>query len=144
MRVEIDRTQPVLLGYVCQRLAASEMELAEAIHQVARFASSEAFALEAIFVERMDLSLAAFEALVDAVGRYGATTVAVPTILHVAILAPHRAWRSDFEYLTGARIVEAVASRHEAGGRAYRCPVDLRPSVVPAQGSTSRALPAMT
>jgi hypothetical protein len=108
--VEIGRRQPLLLGYVRQQLAASEMELAEAIDQLARFAALEGFVLGAIFVEGVDASLSAFKALVDAVNRYGVTTVAVPTMLHIAILAPQQALRSDFEYLTGARVVEAVAA----------------------------------
>ncbi|MGC4943650.1 hypothetical protein [Kribbella sp. DT2] len=60
-----------------------------------------------MFVEEIETSPAAFEALIAAVEQLGASRVVLPSPLHFAVLGPPGAVRYHFERLTGAQVVVA-------------------------------------
>jgi hypothetical protein len=107
--VNIDHSRrPLVLGYVRHELAGSAGELETVEHHLSRYAARNGYHLGRVFIEPAANSLSAFEGLVAAVERYGATAVVVPTMLHLAMLRPPAAIKTHFEYLTGARVLPAV------------------------------------
>lgn len=104
-----DRPQPRLaVRYVRQALVAPAPRMKETVDRLHRFADLEGFELGSIFVEPPDDTLVAFRALVDAVEHHRARAVVLPNLLHFAMLWPPSTIRSQFEYLTGVRVLPAV------------------------------------
>jgi hypothetical protein len=101
-------TKPLLLGYLRMHLLMSDDELADAKDRLERFADLEGFTLGTVYVEHLETSPAAFEALVEAVNRYEATAVVVPSMLHFALLSAPAAIKDRFEHMTGARVLVAA------------------------------------
>jgi len=106
--MDIDGTRPLLLGYVRQQLIASDRRMVETIQRLRCVADCEGFTLGGVFVEPADATLIAFGELVDAVDRSRALAVVLPNLLHFAMLWPPSTIRSQFEHLTGARVVLAT------------------------------------
>ena len=74
-----DSTRPIGFGYVREHFLMSTTELARAKAKIVAFARAEGFALQGIFVERVETAPAALEALIEAVkGRVAALRAADP------------------------------------------------------------------
>ncbi len=101
-------TKPLLLGYLRMHLLMTDDELADVKERLERFADLEGFTLGTVYVEQLETSPAAFEALVEAVDRYEATAVALPSMLHFALLSAPAAIKDRFEHATGARVLIAT------------------------------------
>ncbi|WP_237771236.1 hypothetical protein [Kribbella sp. ALI-6-A] len=78
-----DYTRPLLLGYILKHLLMTAGELAKTKDRLGAFAQVDGFTMGTIYVENPDTTPAAFEALVDAVIRYEATAVVVPSLIHL-------------------------------------------------------------
>jgi len=100
-------TRPLLLGYVRKHLLMTEGELDDTRERLQHFAQVEGFAMGTVFVEEIETSPAAFEALVEAVSRYEVTAVVVPSMLHFAVLSAPAAIKDYFERATGVRVMVA-------------------------------------
>lgn len=103
-----DHTRPLLLGYLRRHLLMTEEELCYTKERLEHFAQVEGFAMGTVYVEEVDRSPAAFQALIDAVNRYEVTAVVIPSMLHLAVLSAPAAIKDHFERATGARIVVAA------------------------------------
>jgi hypothetical protein len=106
----VDHTRPLLLGYIRRHLLTTDAELDEAKERLGLFAEIEGFTLGTVYVEHLETTPAAFEALVEAVDRYEVTAVVVPSMLHFALLSAPAAIKDRFEHITGARVLVAAAS----------------------------------
>ncbi len=100
-----DYTRPLLLGYLLRHLLMTEEELYSAKERMEHFAQVEGFAMGTTYVEEIDTSPAAFQALIDAVYHYEVTAVVVPSMLHLAVLSAPATIKDYFERATGARIM---------------------------------------
>jgi hypothetical protein len=105
--VVTDYTRPLLLGYVRKHLLMTDGELDDTRERLKHFAQVEGFAMGTVFVEEIETSPAAFEALVEAVSRYEVTAVVVPSMLHFAVISAPAAIRDYFERATGVRVMVA-------------------------------------
>ncbi|MFB6724219.1 hypothetical protein ACFCV3_28840 [Kribbella sp. NPDC056345] len=105
----VDRTNPLVLGYIRQHLLMTEMELFDAKNRLARLAIAEGFTLGTVFVEKREASPAAFEALVQAIDHDRATAVLLPSMLLFAVLGAPLAVRLTFERATGAQVFVAAS-----------------------------------
>ena len=106
----VDHTRPLLLGYIRRHLLMTDAELDDAKERLGLFAEIEGFTLGTVYVEHLETTPAAFEALVEAVNRYEVTAVVVPSMLHFALLSAPAAIKDRFEHITGARVLVAAAS----------------------------------
>lgn len=77
---------PLALGYIREDVPMSDAEVAEATRALAEFADSEGYALGTVYVERLDRTPAAFEALVASAIRGEAAAVMVPGPHRVALI----------------------------------------------------------
>src|SRR4051794_32649110 len=66
----VDYTRPLLLGYLRKHLLMTDDELYDTEERLEHFARIEGFAMGTIYIEEVETSPAAFEALVEAVNRY--------------------------------------------------------------------------
>lgn len=105
-----DYTRPLLLGHLLRHLLMTEEELYCAKERMEHFAQVEGFAMGTTYVEEIDTSPAAFQALIDAIYCYEVTAVVVPSMLHLAVLSAPAGIKDYFERVTGARIM-VVGSR---------------------------------
>lgn len=79
----IDGTRPIALGYIREDdVPMSDAEVAEAKRAIAAFAAGEGYALGTVYIERLDRTPAAFEALLASAIGEAAVAVIVP--------GPHR------------------------------------------------------
>lgn len=78
----IDGTRPIALGYIREDAPMSDADVAEATHAMAAFAEGEGYALGTVYVERVDRTPEAFEALLGSAIGEAAVAVIVP--------GPHR------------------------------------------------------
>ena len=106
----VDHTRPLLLGYIRRHLLMTDAELDDAKERLGLFAEIEGFTLGTVYVEHLETTPAAFEALVEAVDRYEVTAVVVPSMLHFALLTAPAAIKDRFEHTTGARVLVAAVS----------------------------------
>jgi hypothetical protein len=102
-----DYTRPLLLAYLRKHLLMSATELADTKGRLVHFAEVEGFALGDVYIEEVETSPAAFEALIEAVNRYEVTAVVLPSMLHFTLLGPPATIKAHFEHLTGARVMTA-------------------------------------
>lgn len=102
-----DYTRPLLLGYVRKHLLMTDDELDDAKERLAHFAQVEGFSLSTVYVEQLETTPAAFEALVEAANRYEITAVVLPSMLHFAVLGAPASIKRHFEQFTGARVLVA-------------------------------------
>jgi hypothetical protein len=82
-RHAIDGTRPIALGYIREDAPMSDTEVAEATRAMAGFAAGEGYELGTVYVERVDRTPEAFEALLSSAIGEAAVAVIVP--------GPHRA-----------------------------------------------------
>lgn len=108
--INVNQTRPLLLGYIRRHLLTTDAELDETTERLSLFAAMEGFSLGTVYVEHLETTPAAFEALVEAVNRYEVTAVVVPSMLHFALLSAPAAIKDRFEHITGARVLVAAAS----------------------------------
>jgi hypothetical protein len=108
--ISIDHTRPLMLGYIRRHLLMTDTELDDARERLGLFAEIEGFTLGTVYVEHLETTPAAFEALVEAVNRYEVTAVVVPSMLHFALLSAPAAIKDRFEHITGARVLVAAES----------------------------------
>jgi hypothetical protein len=78
----IDGTRPIALGYIREDAPMSDTEVAEATRAMAMFAEGEGYELGTVYVERVDRTPEAFEALLASAIGEAAVAVIVP--------GPHR------------------------------------------------------
>ncbi|GAA3084080.1 hypothetical protein JOF29_004407 [Kribbella aluminosa] len=104
MSRDVDTTKPLLLGYIPMHLLMTDAELDAAKQQLEAFADVEGFALNTIYVERVETTPAAFQALVESVNRYEATAVVVPSLTHLTSLGP-QSMKDHLEHYTRARVL---------------------------------------
>lgn len=107
--INVDHTRPLLLGYIRRHLLMTDTELDDTKERLRFFAEIEGFALGTVYVEHLETSPAACEALVEAVNRHEVAAVVVPSMLHLALLSAPAAIKDRFEHLTGARVLIATA-----------------------------------
>lgn len=100
-------SRPLVLGYVAERFLMTVSELEDLTDHLAAFARAESYLLGRVFVERIDRSPAAFQALLEVLERQDARAVLIPTMHHLAVLGDSTAVRTQVEYLTGARVLIA-------------------------------------
>jgi len=100
-------SQPLVLGYVAERFLMTVSELEDLTDHLATFARAEGYTLGRVFVERIDRSPAAFQALLGALEKQDAQAVVIPTMHHLAVLGDSTVVRTQMEYLTGARVLIA-------------------------------------
>ncbi|WP_161962347.1 hypothetical protein [Nocardioides speluncae] len=81
-RHAVDGARPVALGYIREDAPMSDTEVAEATHAMAAYAEGEGYALGTVYVERVDRTPEAFEALLASA--IGEAAVAV------IVTGPHR------------------------------------------------------
>ncbi|MGL5810668.1 MAG: hypothetical protein ACRCYQ_12045 [Nocardioides sp.] len=80
----IDGTRPIALGYFREDAPMSDPEVAKATTAMAAFAESEGYELGTVYVERVDRTPEAFEALLASASAIGEAAVAV------IVPGPHR------------------------------------------------------
>lgn len=102
-----NHTPPLVLGYLRKHLLMTEDELDDIRERLAYFAREEGFAMGTVYVEEIETSPAAFEALVNAANSYEISAVVLPSMLHFAVLGAPASIKEHFEHLTGARVMVA-------------------------------------
>lgn len=102
-----DSTRPLMLGYLRRELFVTEEQVDNARDLMAEFAVAEGFSMGAVYVERSGLWPAEFEALLEAVNRYKASAVVLPSLLHFAVLDPPKDIKGLFERATSAQVMVA-------------------------------------
>jgi hypothetical protein len=106
-----DAARPLALGYVRESSEMSDAELAHAKRVLAEFAASEGYALSTVYVERVERTPAAFEALIATAIRDEAAAVIVPGASHLALIGSATEMTARVAQTTGARVLEV----HPAG-----------------------------
>jgi hypothetical protein len=81
-REAVDGMRPIALGYIREDAPMTEAEAAEAIHGMAAFAEGEGYELGTVYIETVDRTPEAFEALLASAIGEAAVAVIVP--------GPHR------------------------------------------------------
>lgn len=100
-----DFTKPLLLGYLRRDLLVVDSQVTELARLMADFAQAEGFAMGHIYVEKLGSWPAAFEALIESVNRYEATSVVLPSLLHFAMHDSPFHIKETFERATGTRVL---------------------------------------
>lgn len=103
----IGETRPLALGYVREDSQMSKAELAHAKRVLAAFAEREGYALGTVYVERIERTPAAFEALIATAIRDEAAAVIVPGASHLALIGSEAEMAAHVARTTGARVLEA-------------------------------------
>jgi hypothetical protein len=101
--------RPLALGYVREESRMSDPELAYAKRVLAEYAEREGYALGTIYVERVDRTPAAFEALVTSAIRDEAAVVIVPGFHHLALIGSAVELAAHLAKTTGACVLDADA-----------------------------------
>jgi hypothetical protein len=107
---EVDRTRPLLIGYIRKHFLMTPSELEHFKKELVTFARREGFTLQAIFVEEVETAPAAFQSLMEAVGRLEVTAVVVPSLVHLSALSTPTSMKEHLEHYTGARVMVASSS----------------------------------
>jgi hypothetical protein len=127
----IDSTRPIALGYIREDAAMSDAEVAEATRAMTAFAEGEGYALGTVYVERLDRTPEAFEALLASAIGEAAVAVIVP--------GPHRvmAIGATSTIQTCPLDVPAIARTGEAGvaGNHAQPPMEGRARLAAPTGS---------
>jgi len=89
----VNAPRPLALGYIREVSPLSEAEVAEATQDLAEFAEREGYALGTVYVERLEQTPAAFEALVASAIREEAVAVVVPGPHQIALIGAASAIR---------------------------------------------------
>ena len=97
--------KPVLLGYICRGLLASDQEVDDAESAMAYFAAAYGFSLRHTYVEKPASAPLAFGALVESLSASGGDGVVLPGLLHLAVLGPRHDMKMLFERATGVRVL---------------------------------------
>lgn len=79
--------RPLALGYIREDAAMSDTQVAEATRALAEFADREGYALGTVYVERLERTPAAFEALIASAIREEAVAVILPGPHRVAMIS---------------------------------------------------------
>ena len=103
----VSGTRPLLLGYARMHLLMSASELVRMKECLTAFAQAEGFALGTVFTEHAHTAPAGFHALIEAVKRYEARAVVVPSLRHLAVLGSPPTLERYVERCTGARVLVA-------------------------------------
>jgi hypothetical protein len=110
-----DDRKPLILGYARKHLLMTEDELRDMKERLEYFARVEGYVLGTVYVEDVETSPAAFQTLVEAVHRYKATAVVLPSMLHFAVLGAPASIKGHFEHLTGAQVMVANSRPSSSG-----------------------------
>jgi len=134
-----------MFGYLrVQRLAAGTTPGAISA-QLAEYAHSEGYSLAGVFLDQAHTSPAAFDALIEAVKRYDARAIAIPTLEHLAVLGAPPPLREFLQRRTGAQVLvmdpEPVAgsSMSRRDGRADDASASVPPHQLIAGAGPSRS-----
>ncbi len=103
----VSGTRLLLLGYARVHLLMNAAELGWLKERLAAFAQAEGFALGTVFTEHAHTAPAGFHALIEAVKRYEARAIVVPSLRHLAVLGSPPTLERYVERCTGARVLVA-------------------------------------
>jgi len=98
-------TRPLMFGYLRVQLLAAGTTREQVTGGFDSYAQVEGYALGAVFVDQPDTAPAGFAALIEAVKRYDAQAVAVPTLEHLAVLGAPPPLRQFVQRATGAQVL---------------------------------------
>lgn len=118
--------RPLALGYIREDRWMSEEELAKATCVLTEFADREGYALGTIYIERVERTPAAFEALIATAICDEAAAILVPGFEHLQLIGSAPELAAHMAKTTGARVLNADSAPHAA-------PADA-PAAVPASG----------
>lgn len=109
--------RPLALGYVREQgTPLGEAELALSRRMLAQFAEQEGYTLGTVYVERIEQTPAAFEALVASAIRDEAAAVIVPYASHLWLIGSAIDMATQVGIRTGARVLEARQEAPNAPG----------------------------
>lgn len=98
--------RPLAFGYLNPRPFTSSDDVAELKRELSAHANREGFSLADIYVEQIDSSASAFNALIEAMKRDEAPAVVVPALYHLARFPGLQlAMKEHLERETGARVL---------------------------------------
>ncbi|WP_109509270.1 hypothetical protein [Nocardioides speluncae] len=100
----------------------SEEELARATCLLSEFADREGYALGTVYIERVERTPAAFEALIASVIRDEARAIVVPGFEHLQLIGSARELAAHMAKTTGARVLNADPARHRERNTAPAAP----------------------
>jgi hypothetical protein len=104
-------TRPLALGYIREdHRTMSEEELARATCQLREFADREGYVLGTVYVERIERTPAAFEALIASAIRDEARVILVPGLEHLQLIGSAEELTEHMAKTAGARILSAEAT----------------------------------
>lgn len=99
-------TKPLMFGYLRVRQLADDVTPGEISAQFAEYADTEGYALAGVFVDQDSTRPRGLDALIDAVKKFDARAVAVPTLDHLAVLASSQPPLVKFvQNATGAQVL---------------------------------------
>jgi hypothetical protein len=133
-------TRPLMLGYLRVHALASNADANEIREPFESFAEREGYALGNVFIEQDCTAPGGFTALIDAVKSADAQAVAVPNLVHLAVLGAQPPLAEFLQRATGAQVlVMEPAARPQTGEasapsgtpRSLRHPKPQSPSTQP-------------
>lgn len=124
--VEAPPVRPLALGYIREDRWMSEEELARATCVLSEFADREGYALGTVYIERVERTPAAFEALIASAIGDEARAIVVPGFEHLQLIGSAQELAEHMAKTTGARVLNADTASHDAlHGRARAAPAAL-------------------
>ncbi len=97
--------RPLLFGYVRAQLLAAVTTPGAISAQFDAFAHAEGYSLACVYVDQGHTAPAGFDALIQAIKRYDARAVAVPTLDHLAVLGKPPDLSTFLQRATGAQVL---------------------------------------
>jgi len=95
----------LMFGYLRVQLLAAGTTREQVCGRFDSYAQVEGYAMGAVFVDQAGTAPAGFAALIEAVKRYDARAVAVPTLEHLAVLGAPPPLREFLQRSTGAQVL---------------------------------------
>jgi hypothetical protein len=100
-----DRTRPLMFGYLRVHALAANVTREAIEAQFRAFAEAEGYEFVWVFVDQDRYAPSALDALIDAVKKYDATAVAVPSMDHLKVLGAPPPLAKLVQYATGAQVL---------------------------------------
>ncbi len=94
-----------MFGYLRVQRLAADLAPDAITDRFSAFAEEEGYALAGVFVEQAHTVPAGLDGLIEAVKRYDARAVAVPTLEHLAVLGPGPPLVDFVQRTTGAQVL---------------------------------------
>jgi hypothetical protein len=105
--IDGEKERPSALGYICEDHRMSEEELAQATCVLREFADREGYTLGPVYVERVERTPAAFEALIATAIRDEVAAIVVPGFEHLQLIGSAGEMADHMAKTTGARVLNA-------------------------------------